>query len=69
MNCEKECEKDYITGRDAGARLLMLVGIPASKSKKDWMMQIIYEAPPQCKQVVGSSQGILVRVHHVFGRR
>jgi len=23
----------------------MLVGLPASKSKKDWMMQIIYEAP------------------------
>jgi len=33
----------------------MLVGLPASKNKKDWIMQIIYEAPPLCKQVVGSS--------------
>ena len=56
MNSDTDhVNKKKITGRDAGARLLMLVGLPASKSKKDWMMQIIYEAPPQCKQVVGSS--------------
>lgn len=46
------------TGWDTGARLLMLVGLTASKSKMDWMMKIIYESIlPHCKQASDSSLG------------